>query len=358
MEITAASALQGNFNGIPGDYMTANASGMMIQANGRNVFHIDVNADSMCIIDAAQFELPLCMSTTETSLYSNSSEVIERLYQLDQGKNIYHPQSINAADNLMSMPQSIQYRPTAFVSYLRPAHSLCVNTGKQDLMKRSFNFLRNVYEKKREAQRLSQCSDIQETHKFDVSVQNKAAFHHMLAERNRRVKLKQHFSLLQSLLPRNSKRDKYSVLSNIINYMSELKRREDELQQRNRALEESLKRIISEKEGCSSLGPRHDEHLTNIVYSSDEVVLAQSENISNQLEIRINVQIDPLSSPTGLVILLLQRLRELQLEVVSVETDIETFKFQVHLVIKQIEGYKWERSDWENLAEMVRQTLI
>ena len=37
-------------------------------------------------------------------------------------------------------------------------------------------------------------------------------------------------------------RDKYSVLSNIIKYMSELKRQEDELQQRNHALEEIIEK--------------------------------------------------------------------------------------------------------------------
>jgi hypothetical protein len=278
---------------------------------------------------------------------------MERFYQLDHC-NIYHPQSINAADNIMSMPQSTLtlYRQSAFVSYLRPAHSLCVNTGRQDLLKRSFNFLREIYEKRREA------ANIPEAHEFDVSLQNKAAFHHMLAERNRRIKLKQHFSLLHSLLPNNSKRDKYSVLSDIRKYMSELKRQVDELEQRNRALKESLRRNISNKERCSSLDLRHDENLTKIVYSSDEVVLRQSENIPNQLDIRINVQIDPLSSPTNFVIFLLERLRELQLEVVSVEYSIQTFKFQAHLLIKQIEGEEWESSKWENLAEVLRCTFI
>lgn len=343
--------------------MTATSdSGMMIQTNGQYTASRDIIADSICIIDEAHFELPL-YSTTETSLYSSSSEDIDGSNQLDHCNISHghsHAQSFNSANNIVSVPQSSTlHRQSAFGSYFRPAHSLHVKTGtgRENTMKRCVKFLRKVDDKRRELQRLSQAANIQEEHEFNAPLQNKAAFNHMIAERNRRVKMGHHFSLLHSLLPHESKRDKYSILSNTSRYMSELKHRVDELEQRNRALEESLRIIISNKEGCSSFDQRHEDHQATLVYISDEVVLEQSKKIPNHVDMRINVQIDPLSSPTNLTIILLQRLRELQLEVISIEYNVQQFKFEAHLLITQIKGDQWESSKWENVTKVVRRTL-
>jgi hypothetical protein len=233
------------------------------------------------------------------------------------------PQSFNVANNIISAPQnSTLYRQSAFGAYFRPyTYSLYVKHGRENLTKRCFEFLRKtrkINEKRREVQRLSQAAYIEGQHEFNASLQNKAAFHHMIAERNRRVHLKQQFSLLHSLLPHNSKRDKHSVLSSTFKYISDLKRRESELELRNCALEELLRMNISKNEGCSSFDRIHEEHQATLIYVSDEVVLEQSKKIPNQVHMRINVQIDPLSSPTNLIIVLLERLKELQLEVILV----------------------------------------
>jgi hypothetical protein len=55
--------------------------------------------------------------------------------------------------------------------------------------------------------------------------------------------------------------------------------------------------------------------------------------------LQINVQIDPLSSPTSLMIVLLERLRELQLELVSVQSNVQPFKLEVRLLITVIKVY-------------------
>jgi len=109
--------------------------------------------------------------------------------------------------------------------------------------------------------------------------------------------------------------------------------------------------------GCNSFDQRFEEDQATLVYSNDEVVLEQSKNMPNQVNMRINVQIDPLSSPTSLIIVLLERLRELQLEVTTVQSNIQTFKFQAHLLITQIKGDQWENFRWENVAEVVRRTF-
>ena len=121
--------------------------------------------------------------------------------------------------------------------------------------------------------------------------------------------------------------------------MSELKRRVDELEQRNRALEESWRINISKEEDCSSFDQKHEEHETTLVYTSDEVVLRQSKNMPDQLDMRLNVQIDTLSSPTNLTIVLLERLRELQLEVVSVQSNAQPFNLKAHLLLTQTKVY-------------------
>lgn len=362
MEIMATSALEGDFNAtsvLPGVYMPLMAPstcGIMIQSNGQDLFTRNIDADSASIIDDAHFELPL-YSTTETSWYSSSSEDMDVFYQLEhcnisQGHS--HPQSFNVANNIVSVPESsMLYRQSAFGPYIRSAHCHYVKNGRQNLMKRCFKFLRKVNEKRTEAQRF-QIANIEEQHEFHASLQNKAAFHHMLAERNRRTKLKQHFSLLHSLLPHNSKRDKYSILSNTWRYMSELKRRVEELEHRNRALEESLRVKFSKKEGCTSFDERHEEHEATLVYKCDEFTLKQSKNMPNQADMRINVQIDPLSSRTNLIILLLERLRELQLEVASVQSNVQPLNLEAHFILIQPKGNQWESSNWENVVKVVR----
>jgi len=349
MEINDAWDLEGNFNGtlvLPAIYTNTGDSGMLIQPDGQIEDSRDINADSMCIMD----QLPL-YSTTKTSWYSNSSEDMDEFDQLDHG-NISHGHSHPQAPESTTL-----YRQTAFGSYLRPAHSLYVKTGRENLMKRCFKFLRKIDEKRRESQRLSEAANIQGQQEFNGLRHNKGAIDHLIAERNRRLKINQHFSLLHSLLPHNSKKDKYSVLSNTSKYMSELKHRVEELEQTNRALEESLRVNISKKKGCTSFDQRLEEQHGTFVYSSDEVVLEQSKKIPNQVDMRINVQIDPLSSPTSFMIVLLERLRELQLEVVSVESTVQQFYLEAHLLITQ-KGDQWESSKWKNVTDVVRHTLV
>jgi len=38
--------------------------------------------------------------------------------------------------------------------------------------------------------------------------------------------------------------------------------------------------------------------------------------------------------------------------------EIVPWKKSLKRIISEIEGYKWEHSDWENLAEMARRTFI
>ncbi|XP_042054939.1 putative transcription factor bHLH041 [Salvia splendens] len=61
--------------------------------------------------------------------------------------------------------------------------------------------------------------------------------HHMISERKRREKLNESFQILRSFLPPGTKKDKASVLSSTVEYMSSLKSRVAELVERNRVLE-------------------------------------------------------------------------------------------------------------------------
>jgi hypothetical protein len=101
----------------------------------------------------------------------------------------------------------------------------------------------------------------------------------------------------------------------------------------------SSKQIVEnkhfKKEGCTSFDQRLEENHGTLVYSSDEVVLEKSDKIPNQVDMLINVEIDPLSIPTSLILFLLERLRELQLEVISVESNVQPFNLEAHLLITQ-----------------------
>eukprot|EP01018_Ginkgo_biloba_P031718 Gb_09710 [translate_table: standard] len=287
--------------------------------------------------------------STETNWHSSSSEDADALYYDSH-------QNSSASVITCSTAQNRVYRHSAFVKYIGTANGVPaanfapIKKNLNNMLKRCFKFLRTIdHEKRSERQGSSLMAvncNIDEPPK--PNFQDKAAFHHMIAERNRRVKLKQHFSSLRSLLPNNTKKDKHSILLNATRYLNELKLHIDILEERNRSLEASLRK--DQKQGSSF---ESQEEATS-VYRGDGVVVQQS-NIPDQVEMGINVQ-RPFSNPTNMIITLLECLRELQLEVLSIQSDVQAFQFQANLVIKT-KGGRWEQPEWKKVGEMMKQAL-
>ncbi|GLJ28344.1 hypothetical protein SUGI_0557210, partial [Cryptomeria japonica] len=134
------------------------------------------------------------------------------------------------------------YAQTAFIPYRRTHSNTNVGPFKtgQNLHKRCFTLLSKIDEKRRlmmpRAPPPPPAASIKRT-----------SVEHMIAKRGRRIRLKQHFSNLYSLLPKKPKNDRNSILENTKIYLKELKLRV-ELEQRCQILQASIATDISIKD--------------------------------------------------------------------------------------------------------------
>ncbi|GLJ23392.1 hypothetical protein SUGI_0442570 [Cryptomeria japonica] len=113
-----------------------------------------------------------------------------------------------SSENRIQEPQH-----SAFSAYIKPQSKAASDSSAscENLHKRCFRFLRKIDEdRKVEVKRSSRSASAvarnnNQKLKAKKKDQSKSAFKHMIAERNRRVKLKEHFENLYDLLPRNCK---------------------------------------------------------------------------------------------------------------------------------------------------------
>ncbi|GLJ23406.1 hypothetical protein SUGI_0442900 [Cryptomeria japonica] len=264
----------------------------------------------------------------------------------------------NSLQNGMWAPQY-----SAFNAYIDAHSNTAVDSlvSSQTLHKRCFRFLRKIDEdRKLEIQRscLPQESLMAPSNTRKKN-QAKTAFHHMIAERNRRVKLTQHFNNLYSLLPRSCKKDKHSILSNTTSYLRELKLRVCELEQQSESVEESIQRNFRNTEGGNGGFESHDKPFFNsessLLYRSDDVILEQCEDFPCQVKIIINVQRRIVSCPPSLLIKVIELLRAEQLEILSF-SHINGFRFQAIFIVLP-KGEDWDISQWQSFGSLVSGTL-
>ncbi|GLJ23318.1 hypothetical protein SUGI_0441170 [Cryptomeria japonica] len=186
---------------------------------------------------------------------------------------------------------------------------------------------------------------------------NKSTFDHMLAERNRRIKLRQHFSDLCSFLPQISKKDKHSILANTTNYLKELKLRVAELEQENQILQELV--FPNQEEGSRGFESADQPYdlKDTFIYRSNEVTLEKCKEIPCQVNMKVSLQKDQYSWPTSLLIKQLDLMKRKQLEVLSFQTHTEPFQFCSSILLRP-DGEAWNVSQWQNFGTTVRESLL
>ncbi|GLJ23382.1 hypothetical protein SUGI_0442390 [Cryptomeria japonica] len=174
-------------------------------------------------------------SSTETSWHSNSSEDL----QSAEGFNQLVVHSLPYSQSVCAQ--------TAFCKYNKanPVPVVDIFKRGQILHNRCLDVLRKIEKKQKLTRQISMqtAAPPPPPHQVQQSksgFQNKSVFDHMLAERNRRVKLRQHFSNLRSLMPTITKKDKHSILANTTSYLQELKLCVAELEHQNQILQESV----------------------------------------------------------------------------------------------------------------------
>lgn len=198
--------------------------------------------------------------------------------------------------------------------------------------------------------------------------QEELSANHVLAERRRREKLNERFIILRSLVPFVTKMDKASILGDTIEYVKQLRRRIQDLESRNRLMEnEQLKASEIQKpdnskdqsvQKSSGSIPSHTvNHILgshNRAASSDKRkvrVLEGAGKPSKVVEVpRTNVQVSIIESDAllelqcpyreGLLLKIMQMLHELRLEITSMQSSSAngTLVAELRAKVKEIHG--------------------
>ncbi|KAG6431690.1 hypothetical protein SASPL_109772 [Salvia splendens] len=174
--------------------------------------------------------------------------------------------------------------------------------------------------------------------RHDQSLPTATQLHHMISERKRREKLNESFQILRSFLPPGTKKDKASVLSSTVEYMSSLKSRVAELVERNRILEPRIDSVKKSESGG-------DE-----VWSGERVSVEISRSSSTSearfLDLRVRVRGE--SSLLDLVSRVIEFLRgQSGVSLTSVESNTRLLdSVSVHAVIitLRIQGDEFDES--------------
>ncbi|GLJ23199.1 hypothetical protein SUGI_0438290 [Cryptomeria japonica] len=208
-------------------------------------------AHQMSIMDEAQFDFEISPLTPgENSWYSSSSE--------EQSNTEGFPQ-MHRQYSVNSSSPSVQtlFPHSAFSAYVKasPMAAAEISPGGQILHKRCFRFLSAIQKKEDSAPQISTVTASASNNRHQKS-KTESSFGHMIAERNRRIRLKQHFTNLYSLLPGKTKRDKDSILVNTTSYLRELKLQVAKLEQQNKSLLKFIQKPISNKSEGSNKIPQ------------------------------------------------------------------------------------------------------
>ncbi|GLJ23395.1 hypothetical protein SUGI_0442600 [Cryptomeria japonica] len=272
------------------------------------------DASEIIIMDDAQFEIPI--SDVMMDAFCQEPEI--------------------SSENRIREPQH-----SAFSAYIKPQANAAADSSAscENLHKRCFRFLRKIdQDRKVEVQRSRRSASAvarnnNQRLKAKKKDQSKSAFKHMIAERNRRVKLKEHFENLYKLLPRNCKNDKHSILANTTYYLTELKFRVCELEKQSESVDESIPRNFSNSEEGSAGFESHGNPFNSnsiLLYRSDDVILEQCDDIPCQVKIIINVQITMASCSASLFLRVIDDKHLTSLD----DKHLTSFEIAYNLILK------------------------
>lgn len=164
--------------------------------------------------------------------------------------------------------------------------------------------------------------------------QEEPSGNHVLAERRRREKLNERFIILRSLVPFVTKMDKASILGDTIEYVKQLRKKVQDLEERARhteatkdadeqsgtatvkALQGRGKRRVKTVGGSVGGGPAK---MTASPPSDEEVVQVEVSIIENDALVELRCPYKE-----GLLLDVMQMLRELKVEVVAIQSSLNT----------------------------------
>ncbi|GJZ51724.1 basic helix-loop-helix (bHLH) DNA-binding family protein, partial [Tanacetum coccineum] len=213
--------------------------------------------------------------------------------------------------------------------------------NRQNLHRRSLSFFRNLSEARAQRDQMVQ-----------TTRPTSNQLHHMIAERKRREKLNESFQTLRSLFPLGSKKDKASVLSNTMKYISSLKSQVDELNKRNQILEAGQH---AGKEAPNEGSSRFSREGSPVVGITD---IGESTSESRVVDLEVNARGNVILVD-DLVIRLLEFIKQVEnVSVMSIDAGTRMFDTEAvanRVILRlRIQGSEWDKSSFQ---EAVRRLL-
>nr|ABW69688.1 anthocyanin synthesis regulatory protein [Ipomoea purpurea] len=178
---------------------------------------------------------------------------------------------------------------------------------------------------------------------------------HVLAERRRREKLNERFIILRSLVPFVTKMDKASILGDTIEYVKQLRRRIQELEAPTEVDRQSITGGVTrknppQKSGASrtQMGPRLNKRVTRTAERGGRPENNTEEDAVVQVEVSI-IESDALvelrcTYRQGLILDIMQMLKELGLEITTVQSSVNGGIFCAELRAKLKENMKGRKA--------------
>nr|UFA45712.1 bHLH15 [Pinus massoniana] len=216
--------------------------------------------------------------------------------------------------------------PSAFGMWRPPSNMVTPRIVEgQYKLKRCLSILRNIH-----AERLAQVS-MSGSQRPPGGTVSSSQVHHMISERRRRERLKESFEALRSFFPRGGRKDKASILGYTREYLTSLKSRVEQLEERNKQLESELKKFMSraqsqEGAGTSIAQQQYGSTSTEGNDSAVRVTLSKIEgststSTSASDEMRLVVVVENPTNTIDLLIALLKSLREMGVPLISMATS-------------------------------------
>ncbi|NP_001312042.1 basic helix-loop-helix protein A-like [Nicotiana tabacum] len=180
-----------------------------------------------------------------------------------------------------------------------------------------------------------------------ITSQEEPSGNHVLAERRRREKLNERFIILRSLVPFVTKMDKASILGDTIEYVKQLRKKVQDLEARARDTEHS--RDADKKGGTATVkvlqgrGKRRMNTVDGSVGGGQATITASPPSTTENEEV-VQVQVSIIESDAlvelrcpykeGLLLNVMQMLRELKVEVVAIQSALNNGVFLAELRAK------------------------
>ncbi|XP_050236215.1 transcription factor BHLH42 [Mercurialis annua] len=194
-----------------------------------------------------------------------------------------------------------------------------------------------------------------------VAAQDELSANHVLAERRRREKLNERFIILRSLVPFVTKMDKASILGDTIEYVKQLRKKNQDLEARNRQMEIEKQRLrassepIDQRSGATSVtrscslvsekkklriveGSSGCANPKTVETSSSPVAEAEPVDVEISVEVSI-IESDALLElqcryREGLLFDIMQTLRDLRIETTTIQSSFIDDMFMAELRAK------------------------